>query len=1007
MKAQKSNCVLLLFLISSFMFSQQNYWTKSSISRTKTSKKVHRATFPKTYKVYKLNIENLKNAIQNAPLRGSSSKKSTVYASFPNGKGALERYAISESPIMESELAAKFPMIKTYKAIGIDDPTATMRFSITQHGLHAMSLSGKRGPLFIDTYTANKENYIVYYKSSLGKDTQPFECLTEAGLDFKSINNNRSEFTRNADDGVLRTYRLAQTCTGEYGAIFAGSGTDAEKKANIQAQMAITMNRVNEIYERDVAITMVFINRNDELIYFDGATDPWDTEYNAKTQEVISTTLNDESLYDIGHNFNTSGGGSAGCLGCVCTDATAPFNREGFKGSGMTGRADPTGDPFDIDYVAHEMGHQFNGYHTMNTCSRSGNGTTEVEPASGSSIMGYAGICSTNVQPNSDAHFNYVNVRDMTSNVKPGQTSDCGAQTTLTNKPPTANAGDDYSIPPNTAFILKGSATDPDGLESLTYNWAPNDPAENPNTGAPQSTWTAGPLYRSLHPTSSPDRYLPKLSDVVAGNLTPTWEVTPSVARTMNFSFIVRDNGSGFANGIGQTASDLMKVTVVDAPAFTVSTPVSLNVGGSGEIIWNVGSTNNAIINCQNVNIKLSTDGGLTFPTILASNTPNDGSETVNIPGTTPEFDNSYILVEASDNIFYAISSVFPVIGNAPTFNINSLSGNQEVCNSDSDSVNYDFNFNAFNGFSETTTFSVTGIPIGATATFSPPTLNNSGALTMTLSGLSSVTAGTSTLTVTGTSTSVTKSIGNIDLVVFEDICSATGNTEYQTSTTGVTFNTISNLNNGKPSGYSDYSAQITDITKGEDYAMTINVNTDGDYTSETKVWIDWNQNCILETSEEYNLGNAKNVTNNPTSNSPLSITVPSNATIGNAPMRVTTKYNSASTACENSFDGEVEDYTVNVLEPLSVNELDNLSSQLVVFPNPNKGKFNVSLNQSTGNNINISVYDVRGRLVYNKQYKNSFNFNEIINLKTIQSGLYLLKVFTENGQANKKILIE
>ena len=140
---------------------------------------------------------------------------------------------------------------------------------------------------------------------------------------------------------------------------------------------------------------------------------------------------------------------------------------------------------------------------------------------------------------------------------------------------------------------------------------------------------------------------------MATGNLTPTWEVTPSVARTMNFSFVVRDNNAGG----GQTAADLMIVTVADITPFTVSAPntaVTWSIGSTQTVTWNVGSTNTAPVNCANVNIKLSTDGGLTYPVTILANTPNDGTQSITVPnnpGTTCR-----IMVEAADNIFYDIS---------------------------------------------------------------------------------------------------------------------------------------------------------------------------------------------------------------------------------------------------------------------------------------------------------------------------------------------------------------
>src|SRR5690625_4512187 len=314
------------------------------------------------------------------------------------------------------------------------------------------------------------------------------------------------------------------------------------------AQMVIAINRVNEIYERDLGITLEFVENNDDLIFHSGISEnPWQGydsfwdfimgTFNEKTQEVHDEIIGDEN-YDVGHNFNTSEGGNAGCLTCVCSS--------GEKGSAYTGLPNPLGDAFYVDFVAHEFGHQFGGWHVMNTCSRSGSGQTEVEPASGSTIMGYAGYCEINIQYQSDSHFNYVNIRDISANVQNGPSSACPELTEIENQPPTADAGEDYTIPKSTAFVLVGEGSDPDGEEeTLTYEWAQNDPEQAYTTGPLNSELTSGAIYRSYTPKETPERYFPEINQVLAGNLTPAWEMTPAVGRELNFSFVVRDNGSG------------------------------------------------------------------------------------------------------------------------------------------------------------------------------------------------------------------------------------------------------------------------------------------------------------------------------------------------------------------------------------------------------------------------------------------------------------------------------
>ncbi len=735
--------------VSLCLSAQNELWVKTTADKYINDTKVRRNSIPDKADYYQLNINFLKSQLVGAPIRGQFTGKSPLIISFPTADGKMEQFRVMESPIMHPDLSAKYLMIKTYAAQGIDDPTSTMRFSITPFGLHTMVLSGLHSANYIDPYTTTSNVYMVYDKKSLGANTQNFECLTNEDVALPSLTNEVAKVL-NIDDQKLRTYRLAQSCNAEYGNIFAGTGTLAQQKANIQAQMVITINRVNGVYERDLSITMEFVPNNDLIIYLGSTTaDPWSNEWNTKTAQTIDAAIG-VSNYDIGHNFNTTGGGNAGCLACVCLSTSQTGTH---KGRGYTGSTNPTGDPFDIDYVAHEMGHQYGGYHVMNTCSRSGNGATEVEPASGSSIMGYAGICGTNIQSNSDDDFNYVNVRDISTNIKTGNSSTCAQITNLTNNPPTANAGNNYTIPKSTAYILEGTATDPDGTASLTYNWSQNDPAQSPGNAAPLSTYAVGPLYRSIPPTVSPNRWMPAITTVLNNTLASTWEVTPSVARTMNFSFIVRDND---VTG-GQTASDLMLVTVDGASGpFVVTsqgTATTWNSGANETITWNVANTTAAPVSAANVNIYLSTDGGYTYPITLATNVPNNGSAIITVPVVTTT--QARVMVRGAGNIFYDINNTNINI-QASEFVMNYNSPSVSVC-PPNDAV-YTFTYNTFLGFNETTTFSASGLPAGATAVFNPASATtNSTVVTMTITGLTSGMVGSYAVSAIGTASTVTK----------------------------------------------------------------------------------------------------------------------------------------------------------------------------------------------------------------------------------------------------------
>ena len=757
--------ILLFLVVVVFSFEmtaqRQNPWQIENKQTPESLTKVNRSSTPRAYKIFSLDIQQFKQQLLGAPLRGAFSGRSNHEILLPNAEGIVERYHVMETPIMEKELADKFPMIKSYAAQGVDDPTAVARFSVTQFGLHSMTFSSKTSTTFIDPYTENQAFYIVYKKSDLVANESNFECLTDEGISLPSTELDRNAFEHdifNTDDNTLRTYRLAQSCTAEYGNIFAGTGTVAQQKANIQAQMAITMTRVNGVYEIDLGISMIFVANNDAVIYL-GATnsDPWSNEWNTTTAQTLDSVIGVNN-YDIGHNFNTTGGGNAGCIGCVCRAVSQSGTH---KGRGYTGRANPTGDAFDIDYVAHEMGHQFGGYHTQsNQSCRSGSGQTEVEPGSASTIMGYAGICPTDVQDNSDAYFAYVNIRDIMAYVKSANGS-CSVNTPISNQTPIVSAGLDYTIPARTPFVLFAEGSDPDG-DTLLYTWEQRDPENPASNAAPTPTRAVGPMFRSLTGTTSPSRFFPKMETILLGETsdTVTMEAVPSVSRTMNFSVVARDNVAGN----GQTSSDLMMVTVnAAAGPFLVNSPntnVSWLAGSNQNVTWNVAGTTANGVNTPYVDIYLSTNGGTSFPTLLASKVPNDGAETVTIPNTTGN--QNRIMVRGHNHIFLDVSnSNFTISSTTPTFalafNGQTDGQNKAVCQGQS--AVFDIDYSTIGGFSGTTTLSVSGNPAGTSVSFSQPTISSNGTVQLTLTDTETAIPGIYQLIVTGNSGSITKTV--------------------------------------------------------------------------------------------------------------------------------------------------------------------------------------------------------------------------------------------------------
>ncbi|WP_298221419.1 reprolysin-like metallopeptidase [Flavobacterium sp.] len=596
-------------------------------------------------RLFSLDVNQLKQSLNSAPRRFASNAQSNTIVSFPNAQGVLENFRVKESSNMDPALAARYSDIKSYIGQGVENPASTIYFSLSPLGLQTMVVKADQSAEFIEPYTTDLSTYTVYRKSDKAASLTPFECRVAETANAQ-IRNTDIAARPNADDAILRTFRLAMSVTGEYTVYFGGT------KALALAAINNTMTRVNGVFEKDFGARMVLIANTDAVIYTSASTDPYSAAatgsggaWNAELQNTLTSVIG-EANYDIGHLFGASGGGgNAGCIGCICTN--------GSKGSGFTspGDAIPSGDNFDIDYVAHEMGHQFGANHTF-THSNEGTGV-QMEPGSGSTIMGYAGITSLDVQPHSDPYFHAVSIQQVTNNIK---TKTCSVNTATGNAIPTAGAGLDYTIPKSTPFMLTGTSTDANG-DALTYDWEQMD--SQTNATAPSATKTSGVNFRSYNPTTSPVRYFPKMSSVLTGATTTagtelTVEALPSVARTLNFRMTVRDNRAG---GSANNSDDMIVTVNATAGPFAVSSPntaVSYPGGSSQTVTWAVAGTTANGVNCANVDILLSTNGGTTWTTLLAA-TPNDGTEAVTIPNT-PGTTNR-IMVKGTNHIFFDVSN--------------------------------------------------------------------------------------------------------------------------------------------------------------------------------------------------------------------------------------------------------------------------------------------------------------------------------------------------------------
>lgn len=617
-------------------------------------------------KVYSMDINTLKNKLTLAP--SNTSNQSGVVVDMPTSDGSIQKYMIWEASILSPKLQEKYPNIRSYVGKSLDDPSVYLRFSVTPLGLSSSIFRNEGKSDFIESYDLEGSTYYEVHSSS--KAVSNFVCSTNELISKHQANKeNSSNLQNKANNQVFKTYRLALSVPGEYSAYFGGT------KEKALAAMTNTMTRVNGVFEKDMSVNFQFIDNIDDLIFTDASTDPYSAPaqgmadhptygsapyYLSTWQVELQTYLTNnlgEDKYDIGHFFGSQGGGgNAGCIGCVC-DTAFPDG----KGSGMTSPANkiPSGDKFDIDYVAHEIGHQMGANHTYSHIYE-GTGVN-VEPGSGSTVMGYAGITSYNVQSNSDDYFTYRSIAQVQNNLK---TKSCGVEKPILNTPPNIQLEKAlYRIPVGTAFKLNATITDAENDAVLT-TWEQNNSGTSATTNANsrvKETKTSGPNFRSFSPVKETYRYFPNFTSILAGKLFHTgtgnvvWESLTSVARTYDFTVTARDyNVQG-----PQTQNGSIKVmATAGVGPFVVLTPDTadskLPINASNfDVTWDVAKTNEAPIETTKVKVSISWDAGKTFEELgIVDNT---GSANFQMPSNAKDVTEGYIMIEAVDNVYLAV----------------------------------------------------------------------------------------------------------------------------------------------------------------------------------------------------------------------------------------------------------------------------------------------------------------------------------------------------------------
>lgn len=1077
-------------LFSLTMFSQTSFWRKPVTTEMTPNKVAQRDNFPEKFEVYQLNLTLLLNALQDVPNRLSAGS-SNVVISIPNADGLLERFQMFEFSNFSSALQAQYPLVRSYIGKGLDDQTAVLRMSSDPKGFQGIIFRGNNETEFFEPYSQDYKIYAFFKNTDRKKGLLPFECSTE-DVQFNQALEKPNPTQNRSSSGELITFRLAVSVNAEYTAFFGGV-------AGAIAGINATLTRVNGVFEKDFGIHLSLIDNNNLLIFTNPATDPYTSigAWNAQLQSTLTSIIGEEN-YDIGHMFGPNGsGGSAGCIGCVCVN--------GIKGSGKTGTSNgvPAGDTFDIDYVAHEIGHQLGGNHTFSH-NIEGSGVN-VEPGSGSTIMGYAGITSRDVQQNSDPYFVYASIKQVQDNMV---AKTCPVRVILPNSTPIVNAGLDYTIPRSTPFVLAGTAIDPNGDE-MTYVWEQNDSAVTGQTGASSAaiaTKTGGPNFRSYNPTTSPLRYFPRIQSIIANQSTTAGqeinvEALSSVARTLNFVFTARDNFLG----AGQTQSDNARITVsAGAGPFLVSSPntaVSWAVGSNQTVSWDVAGTTANNVNTAFVDVFLSIDGGFTYPIQLASKVPNDGLDTITVPnniGTT-----NRIMVKGYKHVFFDISNTnFSIVAPSSTFAVafNGIAEqqNKEICIGSS--VTFAIPYTVYDGFNGATSFSISGQPNNSTVTFSPSTISSNGTVLMTLNSTANSIAGFYSMVVTATSGSTAKTVSfylnlfdadfgqmalnspanlaigqpldlslswqsNPNATLYDVQVSTDPNfssffISETVSATSLSLNNLASVtqyywrvlpkNSSCAGNFSPVNIFKTAAISCTDFVsnnvpiaipttanVTVNstvqvaetnIISDVNITlsiahtwvndmiitlispSGTQVWL-VNRPCtnaaLANMNATFNDGGSPIVCGNNPAIFGTVIPFESLSAFNGEPMNGTWTLRVLDVA--NQDGGAINSWSLNLCssEAVELSTIDNSIQNFSVFPNPNKGDFTITFTSNSTNKINVDVFDIRGRKVYSKEYQNIGFFNENIQLRDFQSGIYLVKVQDGEKQITKKIIIE
>ncbi len=707
---------ILITVFTTFLVNGQQFWTQVDASKIQLRSESSRIITPERFKAFSLDRQRLASYLSNAPIEHKNiveHSNFTVY--MPDETGELAEYVVWYSPVMEEELAAKYPNIRSYKGFKRSDRSVSMRMTVMADNFYA-AFSSIDKMVYIDQYsTENNEIFMAYNTADYDDPALSKEVICGIQDEFFIHETNHIKPRTLIDEIVpLRIYRLALGCSVEWG---ARRGT----KEKALEEMVTFVDRANVYFEREVSARMVIVASNENAVNVEeGQFNPYTDTREGRSILTQNTTVLNQRIgvnnYDIGHVFSVCYDvGGVAFLGSICSQN---------KGAGVTCHNGTSISNGIVQTFVHEVGHQMSANHTFNHCPGNEGQTpsgTGFEPGSGSTIMAYPGACSTsNLGVPRDDYYHGGSLNEIYNYTatEGAEAYRCAQKVDLGNFRPvvTLDYTDGFFIPRVTPFYLTGKAEDANG-DNMTFNWEEMDSGTSSPLGMPAGN---APIFRSLRPGNSTTRFFPNTNRILQHEFNHVHELLPTYGRDLTFRLVARDNHPmGSAAGWEEVK---FKVAPNSGPfeMLTPNEPLKLKAGDKVDVTWDVSNTDIAPVNCKYVDIYFALDSDLDFdgPNMIlaATQVPNDGHEAVIVPNVvTPR---TRIVVKASNNIFFTLTKEISRIDapTEPSFFMDIANPIRTLCLPDE--ANFEITTVGFQGLEDAILFEIDA-PVEIVATFS------------------------------------------------------------------------------------------------------------------------------------------------------------------------------------------------------------------------------------------------------------------------------------------------